>query len=290
MHDLYEHLAAASEETREVKNAGRALVSARSRCERRFGDFVRKASTSEEREDRLQLVASDLLGVVHNACVEHDFDRQDEVQATLSKVLSHLREAAAPMPVDDEQEKDCDWCGGRGRDGEGECKPCKGEGRRRQAADDSKCPECGSTAGLDQVGVECKVCGAPVGDGSKAEKPSDDGENPFKSSTIKAADDASSYQGGTEAPDKDTSLDVDTSNGRPDHIDVGSKRNPSEQQDVTEGDEDALDDDGHDAATNDAVTETVGVDDAIGSEEVGDATQTFDGGESSAVTSKLRIV
>lgn len=270
---VFEHLAATDEQAREVKNAGRAIVAARSRVERRFGTFIQKAASADERDERIRLVQDDLLGVVHAACVEHDYARHDEVQGVLTKVLAHLRtagekcsecgdacddgegwdgkcgncadrdenakEAAAPLPTG--KDKKCQWCGGKGTDGSEECGPCKGSGWTKEKTADSNNP--------------------------------------------------TSYQHKTEAPDKDTSLDTKTEGGRPDHIDVGSKRHPSEKQ---EADDEPTDKDYETdplaASTNDAVTKTVNADTPIGSEETGPKTQTFDGGDTSAVTSKLRIV
>lgn len=309
---VFEHLAAFNPEERATKNAARALIAARSRAERRFSGFIQKAASAEEREDRLRLVSQDLLGVVHTACTEHDFDAQDEIQQTLTAVLAHLRknaceecgcsdedcecegkkeaaaelsdddicpdcgrdktkdghdpcpvkagleepasedaarkskEAAAPLPVEGEQEKPCEWCGGKGTDGGEQCGPCKGKGKRV----------------------------------------------PPKEGATKEALENSSLQGKRESVDTDTSLDVNLDNGRPDFIDSTSKRHPAEKQDVTEGgtDED-YDADPLAASTNSTMSEQVSVDTPMGSEETGPKTKTFPNeGQANAVTSHLRIV
>jgi hypothetical protein len=268
---VFEHLAATDPEIRATKNAGRAIVAARSRVERRFGTFVQKAASPEEREDRIRLVADDLLGVVHAACMEHDYGTQEEIQSVLTQVLAHLRTAADPLPVG--EDKKCQWCGGKGTDGPEPCGPCKGSGwvkEKKASSDDDEGGEHECYCGKQKANGKCPDCDTKTADSN----------NP------------TSYAGGTEAPDKDTSLDVSTDTGRPDFLDVASKRHPSEAQSVEDSPSDSdYETDPLAASTNDAVSKTVDADTPIGSEETGPKTQTFDGGgQATPVTSKLRIV
>lgn len=91
---LFEHLAQTDEYHRTL--ARKAVALARTRAENSYGNFIRAASTVDEREERLELIAGELENTVRQACADVDYPAWDNVLESVQTHLGMVVEARKP--------------------------------------------------------------------------------------------------------------------------------------------------------------------------------------------------
>jgi len=281
MSDMFSVIAKLEDDDSHKRNTGRAAIASVSRVQQKFAKFVGSSSDAEE---RIELIQSDILATVKEACAEHGLTEHADIQTALDAAMSSLRQAANPVEV---------------------ANSVVNYERPR----DTTCPDCG--APVDVSTMECPVCGGGAGeildpphpgevdgdiDAATRKYHEDRKKQLYEAVGSKTADaDGDTYTQSTESLPTSTADGSTTGlggefieNGTATSADVPSKANPSEMQGIAPDNADTLKQD------PDLVSETgkqVDVDSPIGEEQVGDRTDTFPTpeGQGSAVTSRWRV-
>jgi hypothetical protein len=102
MSDMFSIIANTMDQENEREEGNRARIASTKRLERRFLSYLKKATSTDELDQRIAMIEQPARKAVKNACEEHCYSRPEELYG---EVIASLREAAQPETGDTYQQE-----------------------------------------------------------------------------------------------------------------------------------------------------------------------------------------